>query len=70
MPVTLRPTDYDSWLNPSARDTNSALQLLVPYSGSMRRYPVSTRLNQVQNDDAECAKPVELEPAPRGQLFA
>ena len=25
----------------------------------MRSYPVSTRVNQVQNDDADCAKPVE-----------
>jgi hypothetical protein len=24
----------------------------------MRAYPVSTRVNQVQNDDAECATPV------------
>jgi hypothetical protein len=41
----------------------------VPYAGAMRRYPVSTRINQVQNDDVECAKPVELEAAPQGQLF-
>jgi putative SOS response-associated peptidase YedK len=47
-----------------------ALRLLVPYVGSMRRYPVSTRINQVQNDDVECAKPIELETAPQGQLFA
>jgi putative SOS response-associated peptidase YedK len=70
MPVILNPFDYDSSLHPSARDTNPALRLLVPYSGSMHRYPVSARLNQVQNDDEECARPVELEPAPQGQLFA
>jgi hypothetical protein len=70
MPVILNPFDYDSWPHPSARDTNPALRLLVPYSGSMHRYPVSARLNQVQNDDEECARPVELEPAPQGQLFA
>ena len=70
MPVILRPDNYDFWLSPSERDTNAALKLLVPYAGAMRRYPVSMRLNQVQNDDAECAKPVELQPAPQGQLFA
>lgn len=69
MPVILHPANYHSWLNPTARDTNTALQMLVPYSGAMRSYPVSTRLNQVQNDDAECAKPVELEPPPQGVLF-
>lgn len=70
MPVVLNPVDYNSWLNPSARDTNPALRLLVPYVGSMRRYAVSTRINEVQNDDAECAMPVELKPAQQGQLFA
>jgi hypothetical protein len=25
----------------------------------MRRYPVSTRINYVANDDAECSAPVE-----------
>jgi putative SOS response-associated peptidase YedK len=70
MPVILSPADYSEWLNPVARNTDTTLRLLVPYGGSMRRYPVSTRVNQVQNDDAECANPVELEPAPQGQLFA
>jgi len=69
MPVILNPANYESWLNPTVQDTNTALQMLVPYSGSMRRYPVSTRLNLVQNDDPECAKPVELESPPQGQLF-
>jgi hypothetical protein len=35
----------------------------------MRRYPVSARVNQVQNDDAECAMPVELVTPPQGELF-
>jgi putative SOS response-associated peptidase YedK len=41
-----------------------------PYEARlMRCYPVSTRINQVANDDAECAKPVELQSSPQGQLF-
>jgi hypothetical protein len=51
------------------RDTRVVLGWLVPYAGAMRRYPVSTRINQVQNDDAECAKPVQLETATQGSLF-
>ena len=26
----------------------------------MRRYPISTRINYVANDDEECSAPVEL----------
>jgi hypothetical protein len=41
-----------------------------PYDASlMRSFPVSTRINHAANDDAECAKPVELEVPPQGQLF-
>ncbi len=69
MPVILNRADYASWLNPGNRDTNVASGLLVPYAGSMRRYSVSTRINQLQNDDAERARPIELEPSAQGQLF-
>jgi putative SOS response-associated peptidase YedK len=69
MPVILNPGDYDSWLDSTTCETTTALKLLVPYSGAMRRYPLSNRVNQVQNDDAECARPVESESAPQGQLF-
>ena len=51
------------------RDTGMALGWLLPYAGAMRRYPVSIRINQVQNDDAECAKPVVLEGLAQGQLL-
>jgi len=45
--------------------------MLRPFDPAlMRRYPVSTRVNHVVNDDAECAKPLELEPSPaQSQLF-
>ncbi len=69
MPVILRPDDYDGWLDTKAGNINSGLKLLVPFTGPMRRYPVSARVNQVQNDDAECARPVELEAPPQGELF-
>jgi putative SOS response-associated peptidase YedK len=67
MPVILNPDGYDVWLKPGG--TQAALKLLGPYTGQMRGFPVSSRVNQVQNDDAECAKPIELETPPQGQLF-
>ena len=36
----------------------------------MRCYPISARINQVQNDDEDCAKAVQLEAPSQGQLFA
>jgi putative SOS response-associated peptidase YedK len=69
MPVILRPEDYDCWLDTKDGNINSGLKLLVPFTGPMRRYPVSARVNQVQNDDSECAVPVELEAPPQGELF-
>jgi putative SOS response-associated peptidase YedK len=70
MPVILRPDDYDSWLDINPWNPRSRLQLLTPWTGLMRRYPVSARVNQVQNDDAECSAPIELETPAQGQLFA
>jgi putative SOS response-associated peptidase YedK len=45
--------------------------MLAPFEPAlMRRYPVSTRVNHVANDDAECAKPVEPYATPtQAQLF-
>ena len=35
--------------------------LLKPFdAGLMRSYPVSTRINHVNNDDEECSRPVEV----------
>jgi putative SOS response-associated peptidase YedK len=69
MPVILSSGAYKSWLNPAVRDPSVALGWLVPYGGGMKRYPVSTRVNLVENDDAECARPVELEAPPQRLLF-
>jgi putative SOS response-associated peptidase YedK len=71
MPVILRPDDYDLWLDPAFRDMASVSEMLKPFDPMlMRRYPVSTRVNQVQNDDADCAKPLEREAVPaQSQLF-
>jgi putative SOS response-associated peptidase YedK len=51
------------------RDVASAIGLLKPFDASlMRRYPVSTRVHQVGNDDPECSAPVDL-PVVTASLF-
>jgi putative SOS response-associated peptidase YedK len=70
MPVILNPGDYDLWLDPGMTDTAAASDLLKPFDARlMRRYPVSTRLNNVANDDEECSQPIKL-PASQTSLFA
>lgn len=57
MPLIIQPGDYGSWLDAS---NPKAAALLKPFpSDLMRYYPVSTRVNKVSNDDAECLEPVE-----------
>jgi putative SOS response-associated peptidase YedK len=71
MPVILSPDDYDLWLDPAFSHTSSVSGILKPFDPAvMRRYPVSARVNQVQNDDADCAKAVEPDASPaQAQLF-
>ena len=70
MPAILRPDEYDLWVDPAFRDTASVSEMLRPFDAAlMRRYPVSTRVNQVQNDDADCAKPLEREPSPAQSML-
>ena len=61
MPVILGTDAYDLWLDPGMKDVIAATEQLKPYDARlMRCYPVSTRINSVANDDAECSAPVEL----------
>lgn len=70
MPVILKPDDYDLWLDPGMRDPSTLADLLKPFDAeAMCCYPVSSRVNSVSNDDAECAKPAILTTPPQGQLF-
>jgi putative SOS response-associated peptidase YedK len=60
MPVILNRDSYDLWLDPGMKDVAAVSELLRPYdSGLMRRYPVSSRVNSVSNDDQECSRQVE-----------
>ena len=70
MPVILSPDSYELWLDPAFRDTASLSETLRPFDPVlMRRYPVSTRVNNVQNDDVECTKPAEREASPVQSLL-
>jgi putative SOS response-associated peptidase YedK len=63
MPVILDPDSYDLWLDPGMRDVSAASDLLKPYDAwLMRCYPVSSRVNRVENDDEKCSAPAEFEP--------
>jgi putative SOS response-associated peptidase YedK len=56
MPVILDPDICDLWLDPGMRDAAAASELLKPYHARRkRRYPISTRINHVANDDEECS---------------
>jgi putative SOS response-associated peptidase YedK len=61
MPVILEPDSYDLWLDPGMQNVTAISELLKPYDAClMRCYPVSTRINSVANDDAECSRRMEL----------
>ena len=50
MPVILDPEDFDMWLD-LERGGEEAQRLLKPYEGELTVRPVSTRVNNVRNDD-------------------
>ena len=70
MPVIVTPDKYDLWLNSEVEDFDAVREVLKPYDpGLMRHYPVNPRVNRVQNDDADCAAPIEIELPAQAQLF-
>jgi putative SOS response-associated peptidase YedK len=65
MPVILTADAYDLWLDPGVTDPARIMDLLVPLEArSMKRYPVSTRVNRPENDDQECAEEIPLPNSP------
>ena len=62
MPVILDRGDYDLWLDPKMTNIEAVSDLLRPYDAQlMRSYPVSSRVNHVVNDDAECSTPIQVQ---------
>lgn len=66
MPVILKRSDYDLWLDPGMKDVAVAAGPLKPYDAAlMKSYPVSTRINHAGNDNAYCVQPIELKESQR-----
>jgi putative SOS response-associated peptidase YedK len=58
MPVILRRENYDLWLDHGFKDVKALAEVLVSFDAAqMRRFPVSTRVNAVTNDDPDCVAP-------------
>jgi len=59
MPVILEPRDYSRWLD-SSDPARPPIDLLRPYPAEkMRSWPVSERVGNVRNNDAELLEPAE-----------
>jgi len=70
MPVIVTPDKYEVWLDPDVNDFDAIRDILKPYDADqMRRYPVSTKLNNSQNEGAESATPVTLDTLTQARLF-
>jgi putative SOS response-associated peptidase YedK len=62
VPVTIRPSDFDRWLDCRAYDPESVMALLTaPREGEFVWHEVSTRVNRVANDDAQLILPITAE---------
>jgi putative SOS response-associated peptidase YedK len=71
MPVILNRDDYDLWLDPGMTKVEAVSSLLKPFDARfMRAFPVSNRVNQVQNDDEDCSEPVTMDHLPQASLFS
>jgi putative SOS response-associated peptidase YedK len=65
MPLLVDPAGYDAWLDPAQRDVAAVLaRLPSTRGGALRLRRVSTRVNDIRNDDARC-----LAEAEQGSLF-
>jgi putative SOS response-associated peptidase YedK len=65
MPLVVDPTGYDAWLAPAWRDVSAVLAALpIARGAELRARRVSTRVNDVHNDDPSC-----LAEAEQGVLF-
>jgi len=57
MPAILKPEDYELWLDPGVTNVALVTDTLKPFDAQwMKKWPVSTRVNRVENDDEECSQ--------------
>jgi putative SOS response-associated peptidase YedK len=65
MPLLVGPDRYAAWLDPMESDRSKLVDLLVPAApGRLEAYPVSTMVNNVNNNGPELAQPLAVEAAP------
>ena len=57
MPVVLVPSQFGAWLDP-ATPAADLREMLAPYGGPLRLFPVSPVINTGDVDDARCLEPV------------
>jgi putative SOS response-associated peptidase YedK len=68
MPAILHPDTEKTWLD-QALAFEQIEEILQPYeSDLMRAYPVSTKVNNVKNNDATLLEPIQIKPI-QGSLF-
>jgi len=65
MPLLVEPDRWAAWLDPTKKDKDELLSLLVPAApGLLEAYPVSTAVNNVRNNGPELLDPLPLEEVP------
>ena len=70
MPAILEPHQYDLWLDPGVTDPEQLQPLLRPFNPRlMKKYPLSPRISNVNNDDPECIQEVPADDAATPLLF-
>ena len=67
MPVVLEPGAYGPWLDPAAEPERLHALLVPAPDETLTAYKVSTRVNNVRNDDAGCLAPLPGDDAAPGQ---
>jgi putative SOS response-associated peptidase YedK len=66
MPLLVEPDRFGQWLDPTKKDKDELLSLLVPAApGRLEAYPVSTAVNSVRNNGPELLDPLPLEEVPQ-----
>jgi len=61
MPMLVEPDRYDDWLDASTTEPDALLRLLTPAApGRLEAYPVSTEVNNVQNNGSQLVEPLRI----------
>jgi putative SOS response-associated peptidase YedK len=60
MPVVLDEVDWPIWLGELPGDPDEVRSLLRPYAGTLELWPVSKRVGNVKNNDADLWKAIDL----------